>query len=120
MILKVEGVEVGSKNRSKIDKKMESRWEDILGSVFNGFWWILGAKLGGKIEPRRAKTGQDTPRQGKRREGKGKEEEGQGMEGERCGKVWGGTRGTFCARGGGFTPPLGGDCTGNSPSRWGD
>ena len=43
MILRVEGVEVGSKNRSKIDKKMESRWEDILGSVFSGFWWILAS-----------------------------------------------------------------------------
>ena len=41
MILKVQGVEVGSKNRSKIDKKMESRWEDILGSVFSENWWIF-------------------------------------------------------------------------------
>ena len=41
----------------------------------------VGAKLGGKIEPRQAKTGQDKGRQGKRREGKGKEEEGKGLEG---------------------------------------
>ena len=59
------------------------------------FSWILmdlgyqvGAKLGRKIEPRQAKTGQDKGRQGKRREGKGKEEEGKGLEGkgvEKCG-----------------------------------
>ena len=59
------------------------------------FVWIwmdmgsqVGAKLGGKIEPRQAKTGQDKGRQGKRREGKGKEEEGKGLEGkgvEKCG-----------------------------------
>ena len=42
----------------------------------------VGAKLGGKIEPREAKTGQDKGRQGKRREGKGKEEEGKGLEGK--------------------------------------
>ena len=68
---------------------MESRWEDILGSFFSGFWSIFGAKLGGKIEPRRAKTGQDKGREGKRREGKGKEEEGKGLEGkgvEKCGR----------------------------------
>ena len=49
----------------------------------------VGAKLGGKIEPRRAKTGQDKGRRGKRREGKGKEEEGKGLEGkgvEKCGR----------------------------------
>ena len=48
----------------------------------------VGAKLGRKIEPRQAKTGQDKGRQGKRREGKGKEEEGKGLEGkgvEKCG-----------------------------------
>ena len=55
MILRVQGVEVGGKNRCKIDKKMESRWEDILGSIFNGFWWIFGGKLGRKIEPRSMK-----------------------------------------------------------------
>ena len=57
----------------------------------------VGAKLGKKIEPRQAKTGQDKGREGKRREGKGKEEEGKGLEGkgvEKCG--WG-----LSARGGG-------------------
>ena len=45
MILKVLGVEVGTKNRSKIDKKMKSSWEGILASIFHGFWSILEAKL---------------------------------------------------------------------------
>ena len=37
MILKVPGVEVGSKNQSKIDQKMKSRWEGILASIFERF-----------------------------------------------------------------------------------
>ena len=41
----VRGLEVGSKNRSKIDQKMKSRWEGILASIFHGFWSILEAKL---------------------------------------------------------------------------
>ena len=45
MILKVLGVEVGTKNRSKIDQKMKSSWEGILASIFHGFWSILEAKL---------------------------------------------------------------------------
>ena len=60
MILKVLGVEVGSKNQSKIDKKMKSRWEGILASIFHGFWLILEAKLAPswgriskKIDPKR-------------------------------------------------------------------
>ena len=68
----------------------------------------VGAKLGRKIEPRQAKTGQDRPRQGKRREGKGKEEEGKGLEGKGV-KVW---NKTFCARGGGVCPTI----RGGSPS----
>ena len=69
----------------------------------------VGAKLGGKIEPRQAKTGQDKGRQGKRREGKGKEEEGKGLEGkgvEKCGI------GDSAAGGEGFARPLGGDLPG--------
>ena len=57
MILEVPGVEVGSKNPSKNDKKMKSTWEGILASIFDGFWWVLGGKLGGKIEPRGIKNG---------------------------------------------------------------
>ena len=65
----------------------------------------VGAKLGKKIEPRQAKTGQDKGREGKRREGKGKEEEGKGLEGkgvEKCGI------GDPSPGGGWFTRPLGG------------
>ena len=61
----------------------------------------VGAKLGGKVEPRQARTGQDKGRQGKRREGKGKEEEGKGLEGkgvEKCGRG-------LSAGGEGVTPP---------------
>ena len=36
---------------------MELRWEGILGSIFNGFWWIFGGKLGGKMEPRSIQEG---------------------------------------------------------------
>ena len=51
MILKVQGIEVGSKNQSKIDEKMKSRWEGVLGSVFHRFWWVWKAKLAGQTEP---------------------------------------------------------------------
>ena len=44
---------------------MESRWEGILASIFNRFWWILGGKMG--LE-KGAKTGQDRPRQDKTRQ----------------------------------------------------
>ena len=53
----VRGVQVGSKNRSKIDQKMRSRWEGILVSIFSGFLWIFGGKLGGKMEPRSTQEG---------------------------------------------------------------
>ena len=69
----VHGLQVGSKNRSKIEQKSITRWKCLPTSIFSRFWSILEAKLGGKIEPRQAKTGQD-----KRSEGKGKEEEGPG------------------------------------------
>ena len=36
-IFEILGVEVGSKNQSKIDQKMKSRWEGILASIFLGF-----------------------------------------------------------------------------------
>ena len=36
---------------------MKSTWEVILVSIFNGFWWVLGGKLGWKIEPRGIKNG---------------------------------------------------------------
>ena len=28
---------------------MMSRWEGILASIFLGFWWVWGSKLGGEI-----------------------------------------------------------------------
>ena len=74
----------------------------------------VGAKLGKKIEPRQAKTGQDKGREGKRREGKGKEEEGKGLEGkgvEKCG-IGPSSRG-----GGGVHPTFRGRLHWISPSR---
>ena len=55
MILGVRGVQVGSKNRLKINQKTKLTSEGILVSIFNGFWWVWGGKLGGKIEPRATK-----------------------------------------------------------------
>ena len=57
MILRVQGIEVGGKNGWKTNQKMESRWEGILASIFNGFWLIFGSKLGGKMEPRSIQEG---------------------------------------------------------------
>ena len=56
MIFVVLGVEVGIKNRSKIDQKLKPKMNGLLASIFGGFWWVLGAKLGGKIEPRAIKN----------------------------------------------------------------
>ena len=36
---------------------MKSTWEGILASIFDRCWWIFGAKLGGKIEPRSMQKG---------------------------------------------------------------
>ena len=36
---------------------MKSTWEGILASIFDGFWWIWGGKMGGEIEPRGIKNG---------------------------------------------------------------
>ena len=46
----VQGVQVGNKNRPKIDQKMESKIECILASIFNRSWSIFGAKLGWEID----------------------------------------------------------------------
>ena len=75
----------------------------------------VGAKLGKKIEPRQAKTGQDKGREGKRREGKGKEEEGNGLEGKGVEKCGGGRGGHSAPGGEGFTRPLGGHCLESPP-----
>ena len=50
-------VEVGSKNQSKIDQKMESKMECIMASIFERFCLILGAKLGGKIDQQSVQMG---------------------------------------------------------------
>ena len=81
---------------------MESRWVGILASIFIGFWWIFGRKLGRKIEPRQDKTGQDRARQDKTRQDKDKDKTRQDFGRERDGA-------DFLRRGGvGFASLLGG------------
>ena len=41
----------------KIDANLKSNIKCLLASIFCGFWWVLGTKLGGKIEPRSIKNG---------------------------------------------------------------
>ena len=53
----VRRVQVGSKNQSKIDQNLKSKLECLLASIFHRFWWVLGGKLGRKIEPRSIKNG---------------------------------------------------------------
>ena len=60
MILKVLGVQVGTKNRSKIDQEMMSSWEGILASIFMDFgqfgrpsWLETPSKIGPKIDQNR-------------------------------------------------------------------
>ena len=38
---------------------MSSRWEGIVASNFNGFWWIFGWKLGRKMEPKPNQKGNE-------------------------------------------------------------
>ena len=52
----VQGVQVGSKNRSKIDQNLKSKMGCLLASIFDAFWSFFGGKLGGKIEPRSIKN----------------------------------------------------------------
>ena len=56
MIFKVFGVEVSTKNPLKINQKLKLKLDRLLASIFGGFWWVLGAKLGWKIEPRAIKN----------------------------------------------------------------
>ena len=44
MILWVRGSQVGNQNRSKIDQNLKSKMECLLAPIFDGFWWVLGAK----------------------------------------------------------------------------
>ena len=55
MILGVLGVEVGTRNRSKIDQNLKPKMGCLLASIFDGFWWILGGKLGVKSSQDRSK-----------------------------------------------------------------
>ena len=58
MILKVRGVEVGSKNRSNIDQKSMLTCEGILASIFNILGVEVGSKNRSKIDPKmESKTG---------------------------------------------------------------
>ena len=88
---------------------MRPTWEGVLALIFNGFSWILEAKLGRKMEENRAKTGEDRGRQGKTREGKGREEEGKREAGIGREKMSGGL---FAPGGVGFVGPLGGNLPG--------
>ena len=56
MIFEVRGVQVGSKNQSKIDPKMSSTWEVILTSIFDRFWSIFGPKLASKMDGKSIKN----------------------------------------------------------------
>ena len=56
MIFKIFGVEVSTKNPLKINQKLKLKMDRLLASIFGGFWWVLGAKLGWKIEPRAIKN----------------------------------------------------------------
>ena len=55
MIFWVSEAEVESKNRSKIDQKTQAKREAIGASIFDEFWMVLGAKLGGKMEQKSRK-----------------------------------------------------------------
>ena len=61
MILKVPGVEVGSKSRSKIDQKSMLTGEGFLASIFHRFWWILEAKLDPSWHQKSNKNGYEKP-----------------------------------------------------------
>ena len=51
----VRGVQVGSPNRSKIDRNLKSKIERLLASIFHEFWRFWGGKLGGKSSQDRLK-----------------------------------------------------------------
>ena len=46
----VQGVQVETKHRPNIDGKMKSKMKCILTLILDTFQWILGGKLGGKID----------------------------------------------------------------------
>ena len=55
--LRFQGSKLGAKTHQKTIKKTKSTSAGILASIFDGFWWIWGSKLAGKIEPRGIKNG---------------------------------------------------------------
>ena len=57
MIFWFSGGQLGSKNRPKNDQKTEAKREAVGASIFDRFWRVLGAKLGGKMEPKSSKKG---------------------------------------------------------------
>ena len=61
----VRRVQVGSKTRLKIVQYLNSKLECLLASTFHRFWWILGAKLGSKIEPKSIKNGKKSIKPGR-------------------------------------------------------
>ena len=96
------GEQKSIKNRSENEVKIgtPSRLHFVWISMDLGSQ--VGAKLGGKIEPRQAKTKED-----KGSEGKGRERKRKGRDWK--GKVWKSVPVVLCGRGGeGFARPLGG------------
>ena len=55
----VQGVQVGSKNRSKIDPKMESKMEYILASIFSHISIDFGRQVGTPHEPKMIQKGME-------------------------------------------------------------
>ena len=51
----IQGVEVESKHRSKIDIKNDAETEGLGNSIFIDFWWIWEPSWPSKTEPRRSK-----------------------------------------------------------------
>ena len=55
ILFEIQGVEVGSKNQSKIDVKNDAETERLGNSIFIEFRWIWEASWPSKTEPRRSK-----------------------------------------------------------------
>ena len=53
MLFGVPPVQTSIKLRLKSDHETIATWEAILALIFGRFWWVLGPKLGIKIDPRR-------------------------------------------------------------------
>ena len=56
----IQWVEVGSKNRSKIDVKNDAETEGLGNSIFIDFWWIWEPSWPSKTVPRRSKIDVET------------------------------------------------------------